>query len=227
MHTHQSTSTDPVGVDGYFTFVLSNILLLASFGIFWLREVRRVYCVAKLAQCQVPKSNYILVCGLRLENNCASEDYRKRLDRAAILYQSGLGSQILVLGGITGKNSISEAECGKNYLVNIKSLPAKAIFLEDSSRHTLENLYNARESLRQISQDHCILISNRYHLARSQIIAEGLKVNHVVCPAEDSFILSRNNVKRIFLEAYFIYWYKVGKTWATLTQNQKSLDRIT
>jgi len=228
MNTQQTTTESaPVGADGYLTFALSNALLLASFGIFWLREVNHVYRVAKSAQTQVPNRDTILVFGLRLENNCASKDFIKRLDRAIKLYQSGVASRIIVLGGITGKNTVSEAECGKNYLVNIHNIPAKAIYLEDSSRNTLENLFNARKSLLEVTKDQCIIISNRYHLARSHVIADGLKVNHLICPAEDSFKHSRNNIKRILLEGYLIHWYKVGKAWAIMTKNQKSLDRIT
>jgi len=229
MNTQPTTTpnSSPIGADGYFTLALSNLLLLASLGVFWLREVRHVYRVAKLANTKVPNRDYIFVFGLRLENNCASEDFIKRLDRAAALYQSGVGSRIVVLGGITGNNSISEAECGKRYLVDRKALPASNIYLEDSSRHTLENLINARKTLHQIKQNQCILISNRYHLARSHVIAQGLKLNHQLCPAEDCFRASRNNIKRVLLEAYLIHWYRVGKAWSTLTNSKKSLDRIT
>ena len=227
MNTQQTTLPGPIGADGYLTFALSNVLLLATFGIFWLREVRHVYRVAKSAQTQVPNRDTILVFGLRLENNRASTDFIKRLDRAVKLYRSGVGSRIVVLGGITGKNTVSEAECGKKYLVHKKDIPSNAIYLEDSSRHTLENLFNARKSLLKGTKSQCILISNRYHLARSHVIADGLKVNHLICPAEDSFTHSGNNIKRLFMEGYLIHWYKVGKGWAILTKNKKSLDRIT
>jgi len=227
MNTQQTTLPAPIGADGYLTFALSNVLLLSTFGIFWLREVHHVYRVAKSAQIQVPHRDTILVFGLRLENNCASKDFVKRLDRAVKLYRSGVASRIVVLGGITGKNTVSEAECGKNYLVDKQNIPAKAIYLEDSSRHTLENLFNARKGLLEVRKDQCILISNRYHLARSQVIADGLKVNHLICPAEDNFKHSRNNIKRILLEGYLIHWYKVGRAWARLTKNNKTLDRIT
>ena len=218
----------PVGTDGYVTFVLSNLVILMTLGVFWLRHIRQVYVTAKNSCVPTTHCDYLLVFGMRLKDNQISADFSQRLDRAAMLYQTKMADRIVILGGLTGKNTKTEAACGKAYLVTQKKIPPDAIQLEESSRHTLENLHNVRTALRAHANNfNTVLITNRYHLARSHNIATGLSIPHQLCPAEDRLVLGLKIIPKIAVEAYFIHWYKTGKIWSQLTKNQKSLARIT
>jgi len=52
---------------------------------------------------------------MKLTNNKINRDFTSRLDRASKIHQAHQ-AYILILGGITGQNTISEAEAGKQYL---------------------------------------------------------------------------------------------------------------
>ena len=221
----QQTVSDPIGGDGYWTFILSNCLLACSAGLYWMWLLREVYRTAKHASAESDRCDYITVLGMRLERDTVQPQYLLRLRRAAQLYNNKIASKILIIGGITGANMLTEAQGGRDYLIQ-QGIAAEAIVLEDRSRHTLENLHNAR-SLYLGRQDKSIaLISNRFLLARTQRMAQGLGIRHQLCAAEASPQGIWKILPRMMLEAYYIHWYQVGKLWAHAIRSEKSLNRI-
>ena len=99
------------------------------------------------------------------------------------------------------------------------------IELENQSRHTLENLRGARKLMPYRCK--FVLITNRYHLARSHALAEGLDMHPVVCGVEPRFDLNLVTVAKLMKEALLLHWYYTGRIWATLFGNKKMLQRIT
>jgi uncharacterized SAM-binding protein YcdF (DUF218 family) len=214
-----------IGTDGIITLVFSTTIIVITFGISLLWFFLKVILLAKNSYTK-PENNkfkYILLLGIKLNNNQINEDFITRLERAHKLYHSRKTQQkIIVLGGVTHKNSMSEAEAGFNYLVD-KKVNQHDIIIEDLSQHTLENLRNARKL---ITSNSSIIISNRYHLYRAKCIAEGLNLTIQPIAAEDKFNLS---IKLLFLyikEAYFVHWYFSGKLWVFITRNKVSYSRI-
>lgn len=162
-----------------------------------------------------------MVLGARLVGSAPSEEFEQRLGRALAL---GGSDRILIAGGPPGA-SISEARVGRDWLIARGASPA-AIEIEESSRNTLENLIQVRRIVGNKTQEGVIIISSRYHLARCHAIAAGLGLSHETCASEDNLSIDYYNIKRILIEAYFMNWYFVGRTWAILTGNRKMLDRI-
>ena len=72
-----------------------------------------------------------------------------------------------------------------------------------------------------------VLVSRRYHLARAQALARGLGLQPVLCAAEERLGRDPWTCWRLVLEAYYLHWYAVGKTWSRWTGNRHSLARIT
>ncbi len=72
-----------------------------------------------------------------------------------------------------------------------------------------------------------MLVTSRYHLARSQALARGLNLQPVLCAAEERLRLNPLTLWRLGLEAWYLHWYEVGKTWSRWTGNRHSLARIT
>jgi uncharacterized SAM-binding protein YcdF (DUF218 family) len=217
-----------IGLDGFAMLGLSNLVIAASLGLSLLIVLLHTAWVAFKTPATVKPSKWVWVPGVQLVANLPSADYRLRLRRAKSLYNKFKNISIVVLGGITGKSCISEAEAGKEYLL-AHGLPESDLSLEQESSHTLENLRFAQAMVcADMSEDErpVVLISNRYHLARCRAMAKKLSIPHQLCAAEDRLIFSLRNVMLIFKEAYHLHWYLVGCRWARITNNQKMLMRL-
>jgi uncharacterized SAM-binding protein YcdF (DUF218 family) len=214
-----------IGADGYFTLLLSNAVLVLTFGLYWLWLTKFVYRTAKDTATEAADNDVIAVLGVKLIDDRMSEEYCHRINRAIELFEQGIANKILLVGGRTGANSKTEAACAMDYLLK-KGLAREHILLEDRSRHTLENLRNARDGHLGRNHKSAAIVTSRYHLARSHVFAKQLQLTHVVCAAEEAFELSPKTVGKLLLEGYFLHWYMVGKLWARSVNNQKSLSRI-
>ncbi len=212
-----------VGWDGWFTLILSILLLTLTAGLSLAWAFRYVWRVARQTGYQPGPADFIWVLGRQLKDNHISSRFQQRLDRAATLKRPG--QVIMILGGRTGTNTLSEAAAGKAYLV-AQGIPENEIGVEDKSRHTLENLRNARSRMAETDTGRILVITNRYHLARSYIMGRGLGLNLDTCAAESMFKPSRSDRLLILREAFFLHWYHVGRIWSEWTGNQKSLAHI-
>lgn len=213
------------GGDGFAMLALSNLAIVASAGLIWLVLLRRVHGIAQRTPCRPAPAAYVLVLGMRLKRGAVARDYAERLDRAAELMAADPACKALLLGGTTDAGPHSEALAGQRYLAR-RGIAAERLLLEDRSRHTLENLREARQLLAAGNFDAPLLVTSRYHLARSAAIAHGLGLPHRLCAAEPELNLDASTVLRLLKESYHLHWYYTGKAWARLTRNRKMLARI-
>ncbi len=151
-------------------------------------------------------------------------DYQTRLRRAAALWTRDKTTEIVVLGGRTAADQPSEAASGALFL-RACDVATRAILLEDRSRHTLENLmlYRARFAT---ATDPVVLVTSRFHLARSTILAAGLAIAHVPCAAERACRPLLRHLPLMLFEAALIHWYITGRSFARLTGNRRMAARI-
>lgn len=214
-----------MGGDGWFTLALSTtfIFFAAGLTLSWVgcRVLRQARLTA--AGCD-PDIELVLIPCVQLSAGKPNPDFRLRLERAIRLHQQ-TGCRLLLMGGVTGSATISEAAAGRQFLLDRGIAPA-ALILEDGSRNTLENLHNSRERLRRGNIQRYALTTNRYHLARCQALANGLGLSPALCAAEERFILHPSIWPRLLLEAFYLHWYHTGKLWSRLTRNRHSLSRI-
>lgn len=169
--------------------------------------------------------SWIIVPGHSLESGQPSTDFRARLDRAADLAHRVPDARILILGGIAPGQPRSEAAAGRDYLVT-QSIAQERIHLEHASRNTLENFQCAVSTLRGHCGKGLVLVTNRYHLARSEILARNLGLRTEPCPAEIDRMPQLLGIRRILWETYLLHWYHVGRIYAVLTGNKAMLSRI-
>jgi len=213
-----------IGGDGFFTLFLSNLLLIGSGGLLLVALLIHVIVVAYRAPIRAASAGRCLVLGQMLNQGRPGPDFRQRLERAFDLHRQHPRNGILILGGHTSPGGPSEASAGRDYLV-ARGVPAECIEVEDHSRHTLENLRQARRLL-DGDQRRPILITNRFHLARSLSLARGLGLDPQACAADQRLRWSPRQAARLLQEAYLLHWYHVGRTWSRLTRNQRMLARI-
>ncbi|MFA5628183.1 MAG: YdcF family protein [Thiohalomonadaceae bacterium] len=202
--------------------LISIVLICCSGGLTFFWMLHRVYRTASAASCELAATTCVLVPGVRLVDDAVGMDFRLRLERALALHKAGAGS-LLLLGGFTGQSDVSEAAKGAEYLSS-RGLAAEFMRLEESSCHTLGNLRNARELLSKNTP--VSIVSNRYHLARLAVIADGLGMQHQLCAAEERWCNSGAIFARLLLEAFYLHWYLTGRYWARLVGDKEILSKI-
>lgn len=231
MKSTKKTDKNAFGWDGLTTFIFSNILILLTFGLALFILLFKVIQTATQSKTTIScNARAILITGLCLKNNKPIDEYKIRLNRViSILYALKTKPKIIILGGITGDNSISEAQAGADYLINL-GINSKQVILEDKSRHTLENLQNARSILFsssiQKTEQNFIIISSRYHIYRILSFAKGMNMTLHAIAAEKSLSYSPLTIMYMIKEAYFLHWYWSGILWVFITGNKKSKAKV-
>lgn len=221
----KNAASNPMGGDGWFTLLLSSVLIGMTGGLTLLWQIRVVLRRARNSPPTTDdKIDLVLIPCVQLVNGEPNPDFHLRLQRGVELHRH-YGVPLMLMGGYTGGNTISEAQAGIDMLSQ-HGIPADSLLREDSSRNTLENLRNAREQLRRLNLNNIALVSNRYHLARCQALANGLGLSPYLCAAESTFSLPPRLWGRLLLEAYYLHWYHTGRIWSRLTRNRHSLARI-
>ena len=207
-----------------FGLALASGGLLLGVPVFW--RLHQVLRAAAGNEC-LP-SDVILVLGRKLQNDRPTQVFEARLDHAAGLLREGKAPRIVIAGGLTGKASRSEAEVGRERLLG-QGLQPELILLEDRSQHTLENLFNLRETLRGENWSTLILVSDPLHLARAGALAKGLGLNPRCSPATACPPLrgSPGWWGRACYEAFLLHWYHTGVAYSRVIKSEKQLSRLT
>ena len=80
-------------------------------------------------------ADVIVVLGAAQYNGRPSPVLKARLDQAADLFRRRLAPLVVVTGGVSEGDSLSEAAVGRRYLLDVAGLPADAVRAEDAG-HT-------------------------------------------------------------------------------------------
>jgi len=209
--------------DGYLMLSLSIALIILSFSLTYLFVFIYILLIAIKSKCHDASVNRIVVLGKKLINDKPDKDYLFRLNRAISLATKIKNANIYLLGGVTGEATISESKAGKIYLEK-NNIEKNNVYIEEVSKDTLDNMKHLKEDILS-KERNIILISNRYHLARASVMAQGFSFNVRRCAAENAFSFNKNAFI-MFGEAFFLHWYLCGRVYAKLTNNQRMLARI-
>jgi len=213
--------------DGLWTLLLSLLVIVVTAAIPLFLTYLHVLRIARNSSGYADSCSGCFVFGKKLVNGSVDDEYRLRLEKASQLIHEQPERLVLLLGGITSTDAPSEAASGLFYLQQ-HGLPEQySIRLEEQSKNTLDNLQNARQMLKREKIDQVALISNRYHLARCQLIASSLKIEHTLCAAEPVLTINAVTLWKLLIEAAYIHWFVVGKNWARLIGNRRMLGRVT
>lgn len=116
-----------------------------------------------------------IVLGAAVIGERPSPVFAARLDHAARLYREGRTKKVLVTGGRSSEDRLSEAAAGAAYLQTL-GVPMSAILKEDRSRTTRQNLANASRVLGPVRIKPVLIVSDPIHMRRAMAMAaaEGL-----------------------------------------------------
>ena len=129
----------------------------------------------------------IVVFGAAQYNGRPSPVLRARLDHAADLYDREIAPIIVVTGGkqADDPSSNTEASASADYLAT-KGIPQDDILRENDARNTWDSLASAANFLRRDGMEQVILVTDPFHAARVQAMADELGLDSHVSPTRTS-----------------------------------------
>ena len=203
-------------LDALHALAVALVVFVGTGGLAYLAYVWHVWRVARRAVTQARGT--VLLFGKHCPGGVPDVDFDARLKRVQALAERGEVSRVLLLGG---GDHPSEAEVAARAL-HARGWPASVpLVLEDQSRDTLENLRHARRLLGDAGET-VWLLSNRYHLARCSLLADGVGLRHALCAAEE-----RARFRAVvLLEGALLMWIDIGRRWAALIRHERMAAKL-
>lgn len=183
------------------------LLLLLLIALGWAAVV--VSVAVHAARDQATGADAIVVLGAAQYNGRPSPVFRARLDHAATLYQRALAPVVLVTGGVGPRDTLNEANVGRDYLVRL-GLPTEAVIPLPAGDDTYASIDQVKRWFEGRGNRRVLLVSDGFHMLRLQIIATRLGLVPYTSPATGSPIHAnvRRNTGYLFAEGF-----KVPFTW--------------
>jgi len=104
--------------------------------------------------------------------------FENRLDHARDLWAQGVAPIIITVGGKIEGDITTEAEAGRQYLIE-QGVPPNEVIALAGGANTIESIQMIDQQLEELNADSVTLVSDRLHLARCKAIARamGLEVH--------------------------------------------------
>lgn len=142
----------------------------------------------------------IVVLGAAQYDGRPSPQLEARLDHALTLWEAGVAPAVMVTGGKLPADRFTEAEASRSYLVE-HGVPESAILMETAGATTYESLESATEMLLAADLDDVVLVSDPFHMKRSELIAEGFGLDARVSATPTSVVTGWTSAYRHLEEA--------------------------
>ncbi len=144
------------------TIALASIIALATAGHVW---------ATARADDRSP-ADTIFVLGAAQYDGRPSKWLAARLDHAADLYDQGTAPVIVTVGGKKSGDRFTEAEAGKNYLIEQRGIPASAVVSIDQGADTLESAEAFEQVARQNDWHTSVIVTDPPHTLRATKMVE-------------------------------------------------------
>jgi vancomycin permeability regulator SanA len=125
---------------------------------------------------RVDRADVILVLGAAQYDGDPSPVFEGRLRHAALLYREGRSETVVVLGGSAEGDRTSEAEAGREWLIQGEGLPPEAVVASPVGGTTLESLEAAAEWMHARGLSSAFLVSDPWHNLRIKRMASDLGI---------------------------------------------------
>lgn len=119
----------------------------------------------------VTSADAALVLGAAVIGDRPSPVLAERLRHAGDLYRAGRVGRIVLTGGRSPEDDLTEAEAGRRWLLS-QGVPDTDIILEDRSRTTVENFLFSEPILADAGLATVLVVSDPLHMRRAIEIAE-------------------------------------------------------
>lgn len=161
--------------------------------------------------------NYIIIHGEKHNSDCSIHSaFKERLKKAILISKKQKNSIIIILGGKTRKNCISESKAGKNFLrYKIK----KKIIVEQKSKTTIENIKFLKKILNHKKFHKLYVITSKKRIFRLKLLYQmfwpGIYLKIKFIPSKDSYPLFFYLKEIIYLLFNYIDSNEKGITFIT------------
>ncbi len=183
-------------------------LVLAVAASIWLGIIGTQVLITA-SQSSASPADAAIVLGAAVYRDHPSPVYRERINHAIELYQQGQVDAIIFTGGLGSGDEISEGDAGREYAL-AAGVPDAAIFVENTSRNTVENLANSLPILEAQGFETVLLVSDPLHMYRAILTAEDLGLDAESSPTTTSRYRSlRTQTQFLFREIYFLAMYRI------------------
>jgi uncharacterized SAM-binding protein YcdF (DUF218 family) len=142
-------------------------------------------------------------------NEQPSPALRARTERGIAVYRAGYAPAVILCGGV-GTYPPAEAEVMRR-LMAAAGVPPDALYLDDTSHTTVENLQHARAIMREHGWRSALVVSDPFHLPRACLMARDLGIDARPVPALDSPTYTRPRERTWYTlrEVAVLCWYWV------------------
>jgi uncharacterized SAM-binding protein YcdF (DUF218 family) len=180
-------------------------LLLVSLFIGYLFHVARQIEQQSIVD-EAQPADVIMVLGAAQYRGKPSPVLQARLNHALILYLQHLAPYIVTTGGSGGDPDFTEAEAGRDYLIQ-HGVPSEAIIIEEGST-TAQSVDAAAETLHRMNLHSCIVVSDGYHIYRVKRLMQAQHVKVYGSPRPQSGALAKKEQDWLYLRqaAGFVLW---------------------
>ncbi len=181
----------------FITMVLISFLVLESLIII---EGKRI---------STEKVDYVIVLGARLYGDIPSPALLERLKIAKVYLLENKEVKVVVSGGQGLNEDIAEAHAMEKYLVD-NGIEKSRIIIEDKSTSTFENLRLSLDKIREVDDKENIkilIVSNKYHIFRSKLLAKRLGLIPYGLPAKTPpIIIFKSYIREYFavIKSFFL-----------------------
>jgi uncharacterized SAM-binding protein YcdF (DUF218 family) len=145
-----------------------------------------------------------IVLGASVYDNSPSPVFCERINHAVELYNDGYVKAIIMTGGVGEGNIRSEADIAREYAEQ-QGVPADAIYKEEESAVTIENIRNAKVLMEQNEMDTALIVSDPLHMKRAMIYAEDIGMEAYSSPTPTSLYRSWKTKLPFLLREEFFY----------------------
>lgn len=123
----------------------------------------------------------VIVLGAGTWEGEVSPVFAERLRHAVSLYRSGYAPKIILTGGLDPRNTITDAEAARRWLVR-EGIPEADIRMEEKSRYTHENFVYAKEIMDREGWRDALVVSDPLHMKRAMLCASDFGVTAYPSP---------------------------------------------
>lgn len=148
----------------------------------------------------------IVVLGAAQYDGTPSPLFQQRLDHAALLWNQGRADLVITVGSKQPGDRHTEAEAGRDYLIE-QGVPAEQIVASDIGHTTLQSLQAAAHEMADRGLHSAFLVSDPWHNARIEAMAEDLGLEAYVSATPTSADETRGSRARGYLRETFAYLY--------------------
>jgi uncharacterized SAM-binding protein YcdF (DUF218 family) len=160
---------------------------------------------------ELTNADAAVILGASVWNDKPSPVFQERINHGIWLYKNGYVKYLIFTGG-TGKNSnISESFVAMNYAIE-NSIPIEKIFIEEKSRVTFENIFYARNIIRNKNFSKSIIVSDPLHMKRAITMARDLNLDVYPSPTPTTrYISLKTKLNFLFYELFYYIFYELYK----------------